>query len=84
MQNRHALRPSINTAYNVLLLKLFPSLPWTLLVGLSQYSIWVVVALLVIAATRGRLSYQRYLRETTLPAPLTDREQEPGEARTSV
>ncbi len=63
---------------------LFPSLAGTLLFALSQYGILVVVAVLVIAATRGRLSYQRYLRETALPAPGTDREQEKGEARTSV
>ena len=78
------LHASINTAPGVLLAKLFPSLPLTPLFGLSWILVWVVVALLVIAATRGRLSYQRYLRETALPAPGTDREQEKGEVRTSV
>ena len=78
------LHASINTAGGVILLKLFPSLHMTLLFGLSLYSVFVVVALLIIAATRGRLSYQRYQRETALPAPGTDRGQEPGTAGTSV
>ena len=53
--------------------------------GLSLYSVFcVVVALLIIAATRGRLSYQRYQRETALPAPVTDQVQEPGTASTSL
>jgi membrane protease YdiL (CAAX protease family) len=78
------LHASINTAPGVLLPALFPSLPLTKLFVLSWLLVWVVVALLVIAATRGRLSYQRYLRETALPAPGTDREQEKGEVRTSV
>jgi membrane protease YdiL (CAAX protease family) len=76
------LHASINTAFGVLPM-LFPSLPVTLMtVGL--YSALVVMALLVIAATRGRLSYQCYQRETELPAPGTDREQEKGEASMSV
>jgi uncharacterized protein len=62
------LHASINTAPGVLLPKLFPSLAGF---GLSWFLVWVVVALLVIAATRGRLSYRRYLRETALPAPGT-------------
>lgn len=33
------------------------------------YVVFVVVALLIIVATRGRLSYERYQRETELPAP---------------
>jgi membrane protease YdiL (CAAX protease family) len=78
------LHASINTAYTFMLPKLFPSLPVTPLVGLSTYIVFVVVALLVIAATQGRLSYQRYQRETALPAPVTDREQEKGPASTSV
>ena len=77
-------RTSYNTAIAVILPKLFPSLPQTPLFGLSLYGVWVVVALLVIAATRGRLSYQRYQHETALPAPATDRKQEKGEARASV
>ncbi len=45
---------------------------------------FVVVALVIIVATRGRLSSERYQRETALPAPVLDREQEQGEARASV
>jgi len=78
------LHASFNAAFGVTLSNLFPSLPFTPLVGLSMYSVLVVVALLVIAATRGRLSYERYLREMALPVPGTDREQEKGEVRTSV
>lgn len=77
------LHASINAAAGMLPL-LFPSLVGTLLFALSRLLVWVVVAVLIIAATRGRLSYQRYLRETALPAPLTGREQEQGEVRTSV
>lgn len=47
------LHVSINTAYFVMLPKLFPSLAGTPLIGLSLYSVWVVVALLIIAATQG-------------------------------
>jgi hypothetical protein len=50
----------------------------------NVYLVFVVVAMLIIAATRGHLSYERYLRETVLPAPVTDREGEKGEARASV
>jgi membrane protease YdiL (CAAX protease family) len=78
------LHASINAAYSFLLPPLFPSLAWTPQFFLSWILVWVVVALLIIAATRGRLSYQRYQRETALPAPVTDRGQEKGEARTSV
>jgi len=77
------LHASINTASGMLPL-LFPSLEGTLLLGLSRLLVWVVMAVLVIAATRGRLSYQRYQHETALPAPLTDREQVQDEARMSV
>jgi len=77
------LHASLNTASGMLPF-LFPSLEGTLLLGLSKLLVWIVVAVLIIAATRGRLSYQRYLRETALPAPLTDRKQEQGEARMSV
>jgi uncharacterized protein len=55
--------------------------PATPLVILSRTLCFVVVALVIIAATRGRLSYQR---ETALSGPRTDREQEPGTAGTSV
>jgi uncharacterized protein len=77
------LHASINTAPAMLPL-LFPSLKGTLLLSLSTLLAWIVVAVLIIAATRGRLSYQRYLRETALPAPLADREQEQGEVRMSA
>jgi membrane protease YdiL (CAAX protease family) len=60
----------------------FPSLPGNSPVRQSWDIVVVVVALLIILATRGRLSYQRYLRETALPAPVTD--QELGTAGTSV
>ena len=55
------LHASINTAPGVLLPTLFP--PLTTLFVLSWLLVWVMVAPLVIAATRGRLSYQRCLRE---------------------
>ena len=63
---------------------LFPSMKGSALVGPGRLLIVIVVAGVIIAATRGRLSYQRYLRETALPAPLTDREQEQEEVRMSV
>lgn len=78
------LHTSINVASSILLPPLFPSLAGTLLFPLSLVLVFVVAALLIIAATRGRLSYQHYQRETALPAPVTDREQEKGEAGTSV
>jgi CAAX protease family protein len=78
------LHASINTAPTMLLLSLFPSLRGALLLLLSLLLAWIVVAVLIIAATPGRLSYQRYLWETSLPTPLTDREQEKGEVRMSV
>lgn len=63
---------------------LFPSLKMTALYGPSLLLLLIVVAGVIIAATRGRLSYQRYLRETALPAPLTDQKQEQEEIRRSV
>jgi membrane protease YdiL (CAAX protease family) len=60
------LHASINTAPGVLLPSLFPSLAGF---GLSWFLVWVVVALGVLAATRGRLSYQRYLRKTARLSP---------------
>jgi len=78
------LHASINTTPGVLLPALFPSPPLTTLFFLSWLLVWAVVALLVIAATRGRLSYQRFLRETASPSPGTDREPEKGNVRTSV
>jgi hypothetical protein len=78
------LHASINTAPGVLLLTLFPSPPLAALFFLSWVLVWVVVALIVIAATRGRLSYLRYRRETALPAPGTVLEQEKGEVGTLV
>jgi membrane protease YdiL (CAAX protease family) len=52
------LHASINTA-SIMLPYLFRSLPQTgsLLFGLSQSLVWVVLAVLIIAVTRGRLSY---------------------------
>jgi CAAX protease family protein len=78
------LHASINTAPGVLLLTLFPSPPLAALFFMSWVLVWVVVALIVIAATRGRLSYLRYQRETALPAPGTDLEQEKGKVGTPV
>jgi membrane protease YdiL (CAAX protease family) len=80
------LHTSYDTAYSVVLPKLFPSLPVTPLInGLGNLNIvLIVVAVLVIVATRGRLGYQRYQRETALPAPVTDKEQEQGEAHASI
>ena len=78
------LHASVNTALGVLLPTLFPSLPMTMLIVLSWFLVWVVVALLIIVATRGRLSYERYQRETARPSPGTDQEQAKGEVRTSV
>jgi len=78
------LHASINVAPFVLLPTLFPSQSVSTLFGLSWFLVWVVVALLVIVATRGRLSYQRYLRETARPSPGVDREQEKDEVRTSA
>jgi membrane protease YdiL (CAAX protease family) len=77
------LHASFDTASTFLLPKLFPSLAGSLL-GLSGFLVWVVLALLIIAATRGRLSYQRYLRETALPAPVMDQVQKPGTAGTAL
>jgi hypothetical protein len=74
---------SSNTAFNTFLLRLFPSLPGHAPVFQSLYIVLIVVALLIILATRGRLSYQHYQRETALTAPLPDREQEPGTPGTS-
>ncbi len=56
----------------------------TMLLSLSLLLTWIVVAVLIIATTQGRLSYQRYLRETALPAPPTDREQEKDEVPIAV
>ena len=60
-----------NNAATFVILTLFPlSLDKNPLLFPGLMLAWVVVALLVIAATRGRLSYQRYLREQqSQPAP---------------
>jgi membrane protease YdiL (CAAX protease family) len=63
------LHTSINTAPYMLAL-LFPSLTRTALFGVSTLLVWVVAAAIIAAATRGRLSYERYQREkavTTAP-----------------
>jgi len=78
------LHASSNAAVGVLPPELFPSLAGNTLFFTNWFLAWVVVALFIIVATRGRLSYQRYLRETARPSPGTDREQVKGEVRTSV
>jgi membrane protease YdiL (CAAX protease family) len=61
------LHTSINAAPGVLLPALFPSLGGF---GTTWALVWVGAALIVIAATRGRLSYGRYQREARGPAPV--------------
>jgi hypothetical protein len=80
------LHTSYDTAYGTILSKLFPSLPTTLLINiLGNLNIVLIgLALLIIVATRGRLSYKHYQRETARPSPLTHREQEQGEAPKSL
>jgi uncharacterized protein len=70
------------TAFGVLSM-LFPSLAGTLMATAPEIGL-VLVAVLIVVATRGRLSYQHYLRETARPSPVTDREKEKAEARASV
>lgn len=67
---------SFNTAFNTFLLRLFPSLPGHAPVFQSLYIVLIVVALLVILTTRGRLSYQRYQRETARHYLIGSRSQE--------
>lgn len=62
------LHASVNTASDAFS-RFFPSLPATPLALLSSYIAFILLALIIIAATRGRLSYERYRRETELPAP---------------
>jgi membrane protease YdiL (CAAX protease family) len=78
------LHASINVAPFVLLPALFPSPSLSTLFGLSWILVWVVVALLMIVATRGRLSYPRALLDTRRSSPGVDREQEKDEVRTTV
>ncbi len=54
------------------------------LVFLMVYASIVVVALVIIVATRGRLSYERYQREMVLPASEAVVEQELGAKSTSA
>jgi membrane protease YdiL (CAAX protease family) len=61
------LHASINTASGTLL-QLFPDLAASQLVHLSPSLVFVVVALLILVATRGRLSYERNQRSDILPA----------------
>jgi ABC-type sugar transport system permease subunit len=71
------LHASLNTASNVFLLRLFPlSFAMHAPVQQSLDIVMIVVALLIILATRGRLSYQCYQREMAYPVPGTDEEQE--------
>jgi hypothetical protein len=74
------LHTSYDTAYGTILSKLFPSLPTTLLSNfLGNLNIVLIgLAVVIIAATRGRLSYQRYQREMARPSPVTDGGQEQG------
>lgn len=51
---------------------------------LSLYSVYILVAVLLIAATRGRLSYRQDLRETKPSAPQAAGGPQPGTAGTSV
>jgi uncharacterized protein len=78
------LHASINTVPFLLLPTLFPSPSLSALFGLSWLLVWIVVALLVIVVTRGRLSYQGYLLESEKPLSIMDREQKKGEVRTFV
>ncbi len=49
-----------------------------LLIFSTLYAVFAVVALLIIVATRGRLSYQRYQREVVLPTSEAMVKQESG------
>ncbi len=49
-----------------------------LLLFSTLYAVFAVVALLIIVATRGRLSYERYQRETEFPASVAVVEWEPA------
>jgi uncharacterized protein len=70
------LHASLNTAINVFSAGLFSPFARHAPVQQSLDIVMIVVALLIILATRGRLSYQRYQRETAPPVPGTDEEQE--------
>ena len=70
----------LHTSYNAGFF-LLPSL--VRLVNVNVYLVFVVAAVLIITATRGHLSYERYQQEKALPTPVTGREGE-GEVRTSV
>jgi len=56
----------------------------SLLIFSTLYAVFAVMALIIIVATRGYLCYDRYLRETGLPALVTDGEQEKGHAGLSL
>jgi membrane protease YdiL (CAAX protease family) len=77
------LHTSINTA-SLMVFYLFPSLPGGQLPAWELTLVWVVVAVIIIVATRGHLSYQRYQREIVRPSPATDQEPEKGEVSTSA
>lgn len=70
------LHASYNTASSVFLVGLFPSFARHAPVLQSLYIVRIVVALLIILATRGHLSYQRYQREMASSVPGIDEEQE--------
>ncbi len=62
------LHASVNTASDAFL-RFSPSLPTAPLAAMSSYIAFILLALIIIAASRGRLSYERYRRETELPTP---------------
>lgn len=65
-------------------LVLFPLLFPQAVVPIAPEIGLVLMAVLIVVVTRGRLGYQRYLRETALPSPVTDRERGQAIAGTSV
>jgi len=77
------LHASINTA-SLMVFYLFPSLTGGPQLEWELTLVWVVVAVLIIAVTRGRLSYQCYQQDMARQSPVTDREQEQGEVSTSA
>ena len=76
------LHASYDTAYTTVLMRLFPSLstaPLFNVLGNLNIAL-IVVAVLIIVVTRGRLSYEIYQHEMALLTPATNREQEKDEA----
>jgi hypothetical protein len=73
------LHTSNDTAYGTMLPLLFPTLAATPLFHFLGNCdiVFVVMALLVLVATRGRLSYERYRSQIELPATEAVMGQEP-------